>query len=301
MSHLFHSSLAITSYPQYQRAWRLLCEFYENWQSTIPVLPVTEDVAAMFITYLSMKSYAPSTIHSYISALGHINQLKKGKSLSNSLQCRKLLDGIDKSKPPSKTREPVTLEILHRLIDSTNYIIHDIYTITLYKALYASMFYMCTRVGEVANSHGNSKNVLQLADVQLTNPPNSIPFFTVHFSKFKHNKSSKAHSIPVKPGIAPYCPVKLLQNYLQVRDRTPGPLFKLQSGQSLHATQISHTLTKSLRWAGLDPSKFGTHSFRIGRCSQLAKDGASDSYIRFMGRWHSDAFLGYVRPSVFGS
>ena len=34
---------------------------------------------------------------------------------------------------------------------------------------------------------------------------------------------------------------------------------------------------------------------------QLAKDGASEPYIRFMGRWHSDAFLAYVRPSVFGS
>ena len=301
MSHLLQASLAPSSYPQYQRAWKLLSEFSSQWRGTTPVLPISEDTAAMFITYLSFKGYAPSTVHSYISALGHINQLKKGQNFSQSIKCRKLLDGLDKSRPPSRARDPITLEILHKLIDSTSFVIQDSYTSSLYKALYASMFYLCTRVGKVANSHGNTKNILQLSDIQLVTPKSSASYFRVSFSNFKHNKTAKSHSIPLKPSLTHYCPVRLLQKYLGIRGQAPGPLFRLKTGQSVHSTQFSHTLTKSLKWAGLDPQNFGTHSFRIGRCSQLAKDGASEPYIRFMGRWHSDAFLAYVRPSVFGS
>ena len=301
LSQLLKHSLAPTSYSQYHRAWKLFNEFHTQWKGVTPTLPVNGDTAAMFIAYLSSRSYAPSTVRSYISALGHINQLKRGAGFSDNIICKKLLDGLDKSNPARKPRDPITLDILHKLIDSTSFILHDTYTICLYKALFSSMFYMCTRVGEVANSHGNCNNILQLSDISLRTPPKSSPYFVVSFSKFKHNKTSRVHSIPVKPSNPPYCPVTLLQNYLRMRGQSPGPLFRLKTGQPLHSTQLSHTLHKSLRWAGLDHSTFGTHSFRIGRCSQLAKDGASEPYIKFMGRWHSDAFLGYVRPSVFGT
>ncbi|KAK6195007.1 hypothetical protein SNE40_000528 [Patella caerulea] len=40
-----------------------------------------------------------------------------------------------------------------------------------------------------------------------------------------------------------------------------------------------------------------THSFRIGGASLAAHNGLSDSQIRQLGRWRSDAFRKYIRPS----
>lgn len=301
MKHLFKVSLAETSYPHYKRAWDLLCQFYAIWDGSVPKLPLDEHNSALFITYLSLLDYAPGTIHSYVSALSHINRLKKGDGLAESHRCKKLLDGIDKSGPPPRALSPITKDLLHKLITSIDFLLHVPYMSLLYKALYVSMFYMCTRVGEVAASHGTTKNVLQLADLELVTNGKSRPYFLVHFSRFKHNKLSQTHSIPVRPTQGPFCPVRLLQNYLRARGASPGPLFRLESGRHLHATQLSATLTKSLSWARMETSTFGTHSFRIGRCTELAKEGASQTYMKFMGRWHSYAFLKYVRPVVFGS
>ena len=59
---------------------------------------------------------------------------------------------------------------------------------------------------------------------------------------------------------------------------------------------MSHTLKSAVQFCGQDPRRFDTHSFRIGRASQLAADNASDLTIRATGRWKSNAFLEYIRP-----
>ncbi len=91
-----------------------------------------------------------------------------------------------------------------------------------------------------------------------------------------------------------------MSDWLQIRGVDQGPLFRDVLGRPILASRVSAILKKALSQAGLDPTSFGTHSFRIGRCSDLAKGGASEAQIRFLGRFHSDAFLKYVRPQVFG-
>lgn len=46
---------------------------------------------------------------------------------------------------------------------------------------------------------------------------------------------------------------------------------------------------------GFDPSKFRTHSLRIGGASMLAAAGVPDYVIQVQGRWKSLAFLEYIR------
>ena len=46
---------------------------------------------------------------------------------------------------------------------------------------------------------------------------------------------------------------------------------------------------------GLDPTKFRTHSLRIGGASMLAAAGVPDYVIQTQGRWKSLAFLEYIR------
>ena len=56
-----------------------------------------------------------------------------------------------------------------------------------------------------------------------------------------------------------------------------------------------HFPTYPLQWAGLDPTKYKAHSFRIGAATTAADMGMSETHIQLMGRWKSTAFRRYIR------
>ena len=66
---------------------------------------------------------------------------------------------------------------------------------------------------------------------------------------------------------------------------------------------LQDSIKKTARLMSLDPSKFSTHSLRIGGASVLAAAGVPDYVIMTLGRWKSLAFLGYIRlaSKVFSS
>ena len=50
-----------------------------------------------------------------------------------------------------------------------------------------------------------------------------------------------------------------------------------------------------LRNIGLPQHQYAGHSFRIGAATTAALAGVEDSMIQTLGRWHSAAFLQYIR------
>ncbi len=56
-------------------------------------------------------------------------------------------------------------------------------------------------------------------------------------------------------------------------------------------------LSLVFRSCGLDSSKYKSHSFCIGAATFAADCGFSDTQIRLMGRWKSDASRKYIRMS----
>lgn len=78
----------------------------------------------------------------------------------------------------------------------------------------------------------------------------------------------------------------------------PGPIFINHNGKPLTRKDFSNILDLCLRRSGFEPKQFGTHSFRIGRCTYMARDGFSEQQIKLVGSWHSDAFKRHIRPQV---
>jgi len=74
------------------------------------------------------------------------------------------------------------------------------------------------------------------------------------------------------------------------------PLFRdPRTGKCLTTDGLRASLRVGLANIGLDPSRYGGHSLRIGAATALAFCGADHSAIKAVGRWNSDAFERYVR------
>ena len=43
---------------------------------------------------------------------------------------------------------------------------------------------------------------------------------------------------------------------------------------------------------------FNTHSFRMGKATDMHNRGYSDAQIAKAGRWASNAFMRYIKPNV---
>ena len=83
--------------------------------------------------------------------------------------------------------------------------------------------------------------------------------------------------------------------YLQKRGTAAGPLFQFEDGRLLTRERLVEALRAGLKEAGIDDSKYCSHSFRIGAATAAARAGIEDSVIKTLGRWESVAYLQYVK------
>lgn len=124
------------------------------------------------------------------------------------------------------------------------------------------------------------------------NDCNGIVSLKLTFDDFKHSYNQPPFSIVITRAPT-FCPVQLTLDYLALQGYKPGPLFMTSHG---HPVSLPPLL---LKFCGLNPARYKGQSFRIGAASHAADRGLSDTQIRVLGRWKSNAFHRYIRiPSV---
>ena len=120
----------------------------------------------------------------------------------------------------------------------------------------------------------------------------------ITLSTFNHSKG--AETFFLEQGLAKEtCPVEALLDYLAVLPRVPGPFFLQQQGLLVTRNAVSAVLKDAIQCLSMDPSLYSHHSLSIGRAADLAWEGVPDHRIMKTGRWHSDAYLEYLRFDVF--
>ena len=83
--------------------------------------------------------------------------------------------------------------------------------------------------------------------------------------------------------------------YLALQGSLPGPLFILEDGSFLTRSSFTTLLRTTLNSAGIDSSKFASHSFRSGAATTAADIGMAEVHIKMLGRWASEAYQVYIK------
>ena len=144
ITYLTSSSLQPSSIPTYTRAWKLFTEFHSAVFRTacyqLPIMPAT---LALFIAYLFERNYAPSTVNTYISAIGYSHKLSGVLDPTRTFYIIQMLKGYDKTGTRLGSRLPITLPILSGLFEVSPQIVGSRYQMHQFQAMcsLASHFY----------------------------------------------------------------------------------------------------------------------------------------------------------------
>lgn len=123
-------------------------------------------------------------------------------------------------------------------------------------------------------------------------------FLRIHLKTSKTDPFGRGSYIVLGKTGDELCPVVALLQWLVLRGNSPGPLFRFASGAPLTRSQLVSKLRYFITQMGDDASGFSGHSFRSGAATTAAHLNIPDSQIKLMGRWKSNAFQRYVKPSL---
>ena len=292
---LLQASVATSSAKLYHRSWVLFVnctrEINPSHVGTIS-LPVSIPHLSIFVSYLHTQGYASASIISHTSSIGYLHRLMALPNPVSSTLIQKLLAGVTKVSPPSPPRLPITIGILVALIEGIDQVVIHHYHRALLKAMITVGFFGLMRIGELTMTEDK---VIPLHMDQLSF---TSSYITIAITHFKHNQSLKPLDVPIQPqSLTQICPVRHLTHYLSLRGHEPGPLFSFPTLTPIPRQFFSKHLSRLISFSGFQVARYKSHSLRIGGASYYASLGYTNSQIRLLGRWDSDAFIQYIRSA----
>ena len=135
---------------------------------------------------------------------------------------------------------------------------------------------------------------LSLSDVSLDTSGNNWRFM-LSLKVSKTDQFRKWALVVLGTTNSDLCPVAALLDYLVLRGQIPGAPFCLEDGRPLKRRVFTASVQQALTSSGLIGTQF--NGDRIGAATTASVVGLPDSTIKSLGRWSSDAFQGYIRPS----
>ena len=170
------------------------------------------------------------------------------------------------------------------------------------------MYFGCLRPSE-ASKKGNSPEkllrVLRVSNIKWLGDFNTTKEIMIHLHSAKNDRlGNYILDLPVLCSCPMLCLVCELRELLILKANKYG---KVEGSDYLLSTDAGHPiryetvlkwtsgLVKKFRW---DPKKYKPYSFRIGRACDLYRAGFSELNIMDFGRWKSNSFMRYVRPSA---
>lgn len=257
-------------------------------QSPIPVKHII-----LFLSFCFEKGLSPKSITTYLAGINYYHKLNGFYDIKEVFIIRKLLEGCHRSRISLDNRAPITLSVLVNICNSLPMVCYDNFEVKLFTSIFVLAYFGLFRVSElVATSINHCENSLQENDVSFTHNNN---YLMVRLRHFKTNQRGKPVFLKLPRQTSLPCPVEALENYLVCRPNVQGSLFCHKNGTVVTRSQFSSVLSKSIRFNSTLVAPYKSHSFRIGRATDLASLGYSAETIKQLGRWNSGCFNNYIR------
>lgn len=254
--------------------------------------PANEQHIVLFIAYSFEIGRAASTIATYIAAINYFHKLHGWFDFQKSFIIQKMLEGFRRGRPSKDNRAPLTKNILREVCSVLTEVCYTQYEASLFHTIFTLAYFGLFRVGELVSSNSTSNPTLLTDDCKINLKSISITLKT-------HKTSQKTTPLTLKlPAEAEktICPVLAMREYCKTRALSKGPLFCHNNGRAVTRQQVASVLSKCIQKTAYARGHYRTHSFRIGRATDLASLGMSNEQIMQLGRWRSNCYKRYIRP-----
>jgi hypothetical protein len=211
---------------------------------------------------------------------------------TKSFNISKLLLSYAKSDPPATVRKPITEQILLQMVGALEIMPFTPFDRILLASVFNLMYHVLLRVSEVTPSKRNTHQLLSRQIVTKSEKPGLM----VSFLTFKFSKPG-ATNIKVLPSNNKTCAVRAYAEYRIWKPKSQMAFVRID-GSPITASFVNKSLRDVLSFLGFDSSEFSSHSFRIGKATDMAKRGFTDIQICMAGRWSSAAFKKYIKPQL---
>jgi len=264
----------------------------------------TEQVAE-YIAWLSLQNKASSTISAYVAGISFWFKMRSAEDPTNSFLVTKMISALRREKPVQDIRQPISANILLKLVDVLQFITKSQYETTLYKAAFVMAYFGFLRLSEfTSESARRPATGLQSSDVAvLRTGRQNTPCVRITLRRSKNNQYGRSQTIYVKGSPTnSLCPVTAVEEYMSVRPGMARAFFTHFNNSPVTRHQFQAILKKATQAVGLQSQHFTSHSFRIGAATAASYAGFSSEQIQTAGRWRSVAYLRYIRqPGVIAA
>ena len=253
------------------------------------IWPLPLDYVSLYVAYLYKEGASESTIRGALSVIAWQHNLRGLPDPTKDFLLKKMLVGLKRTLPQAKKVFPISKDLLNKCLMYIDRLGLKEFDQVALAAILLLGYHGCLRVGEMLLSN-NLDNTLMFHNTTFLEDGN----YSFCLNTFKHSRRPQKLLLE-KDDTDAFCPVRTLLAFYAIRPRVSGALFVNAQGTPFKRIFLAKHLKKLLELVGENPLLFNTHSLRVGRATDLALAGESELRIREIGRWNSNAYLGYVR------
>ncbi len=254
-----------------------------------------EDNISYYVVYLVGEGRAPSTIRSTISALKY-QLLLDGEDLDlNYFLLNIMIKACENEKLMKgqyTLRLPLNEDLLVRTIHAIELLNRDWFSKIMLTAIFVLAYYGLFRIGELVES----VHEVRFDGMNVNERSGSCKVMLLSAKNHPRNRGLLVTNIQNKAENALNVG-KAVMHYFNLRPKTgPNvPFFITQKKKPVSKDMVRYWLRSALNSLGIRQHQYCTHSFRIGRATDLRKRGWTTARIMQEGRWKSNAVRTYLR------
>ena len=260
----------------------------------LELIPCAAANVCLYIAYLAdVKSFKYCTIVNYLNIIKHLHKANGlDEPISGNWQIKQVLNGVRRSLGDAqKGAAIITPELLLIIRNNLNFKVKD--DMCIWNACLMG-FYGMLRPGNFLHSGKYVEN----RDIQISDIHYNKKGYIIELQWTKTVQYREKQLMIVLPSIMghPLCPAaavkELLLFHLRFNSEKEAP-FLCNLSYKAFITRINSILISN----GVHEHITG-HSFRRGGATWCLKIGMSDSMIKDIGMWRSDAYLRYMDVDI---